>query len=59
MNTKQLLMYFPRTWEFGSALSKLQNFGGGGGFQPLTPSVSHCETARYSGTSANQFTAKL
>jgi hypothetical protein len=25
-------MYFPRNWEFGSALSKLRNFGGGGGF---------------------------
>jgi hypothetical protein len=24
-------MYFPRNWEFGSALSKLRNFGGGGG----------------------------
>jgi hypothetical protein len=23
-----LWMYFPRNWEFGSALSKLQNFGG-------------------------------
>jgi hypothetical protein len=22
-------MYFPRNWEFGSALSKLRNFGGG------------------------------
>jgi hypothetical protein len=26
-----LRMYFPRNWEFGSALSKLRNFGGGGG----------------------------
>jgi hypothetical protein len=26
-----LHMYFPRNWEFGSALSKLQNWGGGGG----------------------------
>jgi hypothetical protein len=22
-------MYFPRNWEFGSALAKLRNFGGG------------------------------
>jgi hypothetical protein len=29
-------MYFPRNWEFGSALSKLQNFGEGG-FEPPTP----------------------
>jgi hypothetical protein len=28
-------MYFPRNWEFGSALSKLRNnFGAGGGFEP-------------------------
>jgi hypothetical protein len=26
-------MYFPRNWEFGSALIKLLNFGGGG-FEP-------------------------
>jgi hypothetical protein len=26
-----LQMYFPRNWDFGSALSKLRNFGGGGG----------------------------
>jgi hypothetical protein len=32
-----LLKYFPRNWEFGSALSKLQNFR-----RVLTP-----ETARY------------
>jgi hypothetical protein len=25
-----LRMYFPRNWEFGSALSKLRNFGGWG-----------------------------
>jgi hypothetical protein len=25
-----LRMYFPRNWEFGSALSKLRNFGGRG-----------------------------
>jgi hypothetical protein len=29
-----LQMCFPRNWEFGSALSKLRNFGGGGGFNP-------------------------
>jgi hypothetical protein len=27
-------MYFARNWEFGSALSKLRNFGGGGGVPP-------------------------
>jgi hypothetical protein len=26
-----LRMYFPRNWEFGSALSKLRKYGGGGG----------------------------
>jgi hypothetical protein len=30
-----LRMYIPRNWEFGSALAKLLNFGGGGG--GLTP----------------------
>jgi hypothetical protein len=30
-------MYFPRNQEFGSALSKLRNFGGGGGFEPPNP----------------------
>jgi hypothetical protein len=30
-----LRVYFPRNWEFGSALSKLRNFGGGGGERPL------------------------
>jgi hypothetical protein len=34
-------MYFPRNWEFGSALSKLQNFGGGGVEHPNPPSVRH------------------
>jgi hypothetical protein len=29
-------MYFPRNWEFGSALSKLRNFGGG--VNPPNPS---------------------
>jgi hypothetical protein len=33
-------MYFPRSWEFDSALSKLRNFGeGGGGLKSL--SVRH------------------
>jgi hypothetical protein len=33
-----LRMYFPRNWEFGSALSKLLNFGGGEGvFEPPNP----------------------
>jgi hypothetical protein len=31
-----LQMYFPRNWEFGSALSKLQNWGG---LNPPHPSV--------------------
>jgi hypothetical protein len=31
-------MYFPLNWEFGSALSKLRNFGGGGdGLNPPKP----------------------
>jgi hypothetical protein len=34
-------MYFPWNWEFGSALSKLQNFGGGGVEPPNAPSVRH------------------
>jgi hypothetical protein len=32
-----LRIYFPRTWEFGSALTKLRNFGGGVGFNPRIP----------------------
>jgi hypothetical protein len=32
-----LRMYFPRNWEFGSALSKLRNFGGGGLNPPNPP----------------------
>jgi hypothetical protein len=32
-------MYFPRNWEFGSALSKLRNFRRGRGLPP-TPSIS-------------------
>jgi hypothetical protein len=38
-----LWMYFPQNWEFGSALSKLWNFEGGGGYEPpQTPlSVRH------------------
>jgi hypothetical protein len=31
---RSLRIYFPRNWEFGSALSKLQNFGGGGVLEP-------------------------
>jgi hypothetical protein len=36
-----LRMYIPRNWEFGSALEKLRNFGGGEGVEPQTspPSV--------------------
>jgi hypothetical protein len=34
-----LRMKFPRNWEFGSALSKLRNFGGVG--PPKPPSVRH------------------
>ena len=39
-----LRMYFPRNWEFGSALSKFRNFGGG--FEhpkppPLGTSLTH------------------
>jgi hypothetical protein len=30
-------MYFPWNWEFGSVLSKLWNFMGGGGFEPPNP----------------------
>jgi hypothetical protein len=30
-------MCFPRNWEFGSALSKIQNFGGGGFALPKHP----------------------
>jgi hypothetical protein len=38
-------MYFPRNWKFGSALSKLRNFWGGGGLTPQTPpSVRHFPT---------------
>jgi hypothetical protein len=32
-----LRMYFPRNWEFGLALSKLRNLGGGGVEPPNTP----------------------
>jgi hypothetical protein len=35
-----LRVYFPRNWEFGSALSKLRNFGGRG-VEPPPPSVCH------------------
>jgi hypothetical protein len=41
-----LRMYFPRNWEFGSALSKFRNFGEGGfehpKLSPTPPSVGHC-----------------
>jgi hypothetical protein len=37
--TRLLRMYFLRNWEFGSVLSKLRNFRGGG-VEP--PSVRHC-----------------
>jgi hypothetical protein len=30
-------MYFPLNWEFGSDLSKLRNFGGGGVLDLPTP----------------------
>jgi hypothetical protein len=33
-----LRMYFARNWEFDSALSKLRNFGRGGGVEPPNPS---------------------
>jgi hypothetical protein len=33
---RDVWMYFPWTWEFGSALSKLRNCGGGG-FEPPKP----------------------
>jgi hypothetical protein len=41
-----LRIYFLRNWQFGSALSKLRNFGGEGGLNPPTPpSVRHWFTA--------------
>ena len=36
-----LQMYFPWNWEFGSALSKLRNFGGWGLNTPNPPLVRH------------------
>jgi hypothetical protein len=40
---KLLRMYNSRNWKFGSALAKLRNFGGLGGWTPQTlPSVCHC-----------------
>jgi hypothetical protein len=37
-----LWIYIPRNWEFGSALAKLWNFGGGGVSTPKNPpSVRH------------------
>ena len=41
-----LRMYFPWNWEFGSALSKLRNFGGGLN-TPNPPSVHHCNWANH------------
>jgi hypothetical protein len=32
-----LRVYFPRNWEFGSTLSKIRNFAGGGVFEPPKP----------------------
>jgi hypothetical protein len=37
MNTK----YFPLNLQFGSTVSKLRNFGGGGFEHPKPPSVRH------------------
>ena len=44
-----LRMYFPRNWEFGSALSKLRNFGGGFEHpkQPPPPLVCHCSASSH------------
>jgi hypothetical protein len=40
-----LRIYFPRNWEFGSALSKLWNLGGIWTTQtPPPPSVHHCSS---------------
>ena len=39
-----LRMYFPQNWEFGSALSKLRNFGGGLNTPIPPPSVRRCFT---------------
>jgi hypothetical protein len=52
---KLLRMYFPRNWEFGSALSKLWNFGGGGWTPQTTPSVHHWLQSSI----ANRLTAKF
>jgi hypothetical protein len=41
-----LWIYFPLNWEFGSALSKLRNFGGGGGFEHPKPPSHRYATAR-------------
>jgi hypothetical protein len=40
-----LQMYFPRNWEFGSALSKLRNLGGGSTPPPNTPRYATATTA--------------
>jgi hypothetical protein len=36
-------MYFPRNWEFGSALSKLRNFRGGGLNTPVCTPLNKTE----------------
>jgi len=41
-------MYFPRNWEFGSALSKLRNFGGGDFEQPKPPLGTPLITSKHS-----------
>jgi hypothetical protein len=38
-------MYFPRNWEFGLALSKLQNFGGG--FETHKPTPRYATAPTY------------
>jgi hypothetical protein len=41
-------MYFPRNWEFGSALSKLRKFGEGLNTpNPPPPSVLHCTDVHF------------
>jgi hypothetical protein len=47
-------MYFPRNWEFGSALSKLRNFGKGGLNTPNTPSARHCTSWKAASRSTGQ-----
>jgi hypothetical protein len=40
-------MYFPRNWEFGSALSKLRNSGGGGGWTPNSPAPRYATVCNW------------